>query len=133
MAIAKIKTENLDKKVAQKEEEAKQAKVTRKTETKSSNKVVVAVRPVNGGRITSRFGERSSIRSSSHTGLDIASPSGTPIKAAASGTVTFSGYKGSYGYLVKIFAFPFVIFKLEGTVGKLKTRDLTVRSTGRET
>lgn len=102
VAIAKIKIENLDKKVAQKEEEAKQAKVAGKPEKKSSNKVVVAVRPVNGGKITSRFGERSSIRSSSHTGLDIASPSGTPIKAAASGTVTFAGYKGSYGYLVKI-------------------------------
>ena len=57
----KVKIENLDKKVAQKEEEAKQAKVAGKPEKKSSNKVVVAVRPVNGGKITSRFGERSSI------------------------------------------------------------------------
>lgn len=102
VAIAKIKTESLDKKVEQKEEEAKQAKVVEKAERKSSNKIVVAVRPVSGGKITSRFGERSSIRSSSHTGLDIAASSGTAIKAAASGTVTFAGYKGSYGYLVKI-------------------------------
>ncbi len=102
VAIAKIKTESLDKKVEQKEEEAKQAKVVEKAERKSSNKIVVAVRPVSGGKITSRFGERSSIRSSSHTGLDIAASSGTEIKAAASGTVTFAGYKGSYGYLVKI-------------------------------
>ena len=27
---------------------------------------------------------------------------GTPVYAAASGTVTFAGYKGSYGYLVII-------------------------------
>lgn len=54
------------------------------------------------GQITSRFGARSSIRSSDHTGLDIAAPNGTAIKAAAAGTVTFSGYKGSYGYMIVI-------------------------------
>lgn len=59
------------------------------------------IRPVSG-TITSRFGARSNIRSSSHTGLDIAAPTGTPIKAAASGTVTFSGRKGSYGYMIVI-------------------------------
>lgn len=59
------------------------------------------IRPVSG-IITSRFGARSSIRSSAHTGLDIATSSGTPIAAAASGTVTFSGYKGSYGNLLVI-------------------------------
>lgn len=59
------------------------------------------IRPVSG-TITSRFGVGSSIRSSSHTGLDIATSTGTPIKAAASGTVTFSGYKGSYGNMIVI-------------------------------
>ena len=59
------------------------------------------IRPISG-TITSRFGARSSIRSSAHTGLDIATASGTPIAAAASGTVTFSGYKGSYGNLLVI-------------------------------
>ncbi len=62
---------------------------------------VALIRPVSG-IITSRFGARSSIRSSSHTGLDIATSTGTPIAAAASGTVTFSGYKGSYGNLLVI-------------------------------
>lgn len=59
------------------------------------------IRPISG-TITSRFGAKSSIRSSDHTGLDIAAPRGTAIKAAASGTVTFSGRKGSYGYLIVI-------------------------------
>ena len=59
------------------------------------------IRPISG-IITSRFGARSSIRVSNHTGLDIGAASGTPIKAAASGTVTFAGYKGSYGYMVVI-------------------------------
>lgn len=62
---------------------------------------VSLVRPVSG-IISSRFGARSSIRSSAHTGLDIATSTGTPVVAAASGTVTFSGWKGSYGYLMVI-------------------------------
>ncbi len=59
------------------------------------------IKPVSG-TITSRFGVGSSIRRSSHTGLDIATSTGTPIGAAASGTVTFSGYKGSYGNMIVI-------------------------------
>lgn len=62
---------------------------------------VSLVRPVSG-RISSRFGVRSSIRSSVHTGLDIATSRGTPIRAAAAGTVTYAGYKGSYGNLIVI-------------------------------
>lgn len=62
---------------------------------------ITLIKPVSG-TISSRFGVRSSIRSSAHTGLDIATSKGTPISAAASGTVTFAGYKGSYGYLVVI-------------------------------
>lgn len=56
------------------------------------------IRPVSG-TITSRFGRRSS---GTHTGLDIANSKGTPISAAASGTVTFAGRKGGYGNLVVI-------------------------------
>lgn len=59
------------------------------------------IRPISGV-ITSRFGVRSSIRRSSHTGLDIAASTGTSIAAAASGTVTFSGRKGSYGNMIVI-------------------------------
>lgn len=70
----------------------------------SSNKVslgVPLIKPVSG-IISSRFGARSSIRSSAHTGLDIATSTGTPVVAAASGTVTFSGWKGSYGKLIVV-------------------------------
>ncbi len=59
------------------------------------------IRPISGV-ITSRFGVRSNIRKSSHTGLDIAASTGTPIGAAASGTVTFSGRKGSFGNMIVI-------------------------------
>jgi len=62
---------------------------------------ITLIRPVNG-ILSSRFGERSSLRRSYHTGLDIATSTGTPIAAAASGTVTFSGWQGSYGNLLVI-------------------------------
>ena len=55
------------------------------------------------GSITSRFGYRYIFGSYSyHSGLDIAVPYGTSVKASDGGTVTFAGYKGSYGYLVII-------------------------------
>lgn len=71
------------------------------TSSGKANLGISLIRPISG-IITSRFGARSSIRSSSHTGLDISAPTGTVISAAASGTVTFSGYKGSYGNMLVI-------------------------------
>ena len=76
-------------------------KTTTTTKVASLNGVKLTVKPVSGV-ITSRFGNRESIRSHSHSGLDIGAPKGTPIKAAAGGTVTFAGYSGGYGYVVKI-------------------------------
>ena len=55
--------------------------------------------PVSGS-ISSRFGSRGSSRSSAHTGLDIATSSGTGVRAIAPGTVVFASYKGSYGNLI---------------------------------
>lgn len=57
--------------------------------------------PVNGS-ISSRFGSRSSSRSSIHTGLDISTQLGTGIVAIAPGTVVYADYKGSYGNLLII-------------------------------
>lgn len=37
-----------------------------------------------------------------HSGLDLAAPGGSPILAAANGTVKFSGWNGGYGYCVII-------------------------------
>ncbi|MEG2455621.1 MAG: M23 family metallopeptidase [Oscillospiraceae bacterium] len=55
------------------------------------------------GRITSYFGYRSIFGTYSyHSGLDIAVPYGTTISAADGGTVSWSGYKGSYGKLIII-------------------------------
>ncbi len=71
------------------------------TYTNSSLGLASIQQPISG-RITSRFGVNSRIRSSAHTGLDIANASGTPILPIAPGTVTYSGRKGSYGLMVII-------------------------------
>lgn len=84
----------------------KKMPVARKTKIVTAKKVsydktalgIALVEPVSG-TITSRFGRRSG---GTHTGLDIANSTGTPIRAAATGTVIYSGYKGSYGKLVII-------------------------------
>jgi len=55
------------------------------------------------GRITSPVGLRSDPidgRLRHHNGLDIAAPSGTPVKPVAPGTVIFSGWKSGYGNTV---------------------------------
>ena len=65
------------------------------------NGINLSVLPVTG-KITSRYGEASSLRRSTHTGLDIACSAGTDIKVTSKGTVTFAAYSGSYGNLVKV-------------------------------
>lgn len=51
------------------------------------------------GTLTSRFGYR---WGRLHSGIDLAAPIGTHIKAADGGKVTFAGYNGSLGYMVAI-------------------------------
>ncbi len=55
------------------------------------------------GRITSRFGPRThpiTKKPDHHTGIDIAVPVGTPVKAVADGVVHFSGWSPGYGYTI---------------------------------
>lgn len=75
-----------------------QSSTTTTATTNSKVNSGLFVKPVSG-TITSKYGYRSS---GFHTGLDIATSSGTPIHAAAAGTVTYAGWKGSYGNLVII-------------------------------
>jgi murein DD-endopeptidase MepM/ murein hydrolase activator NlpD len=51
------------------------------------------------GALVSPFGTR---WGRLHAGIDIAAPTGTPIAASASGTVTFAGSMGGYGLVVVI-------------------------------
>lgn len=102
-------------KAAEEAKRAEEAKKRKKTIVSEAQSIATTTRAeasgnINGmalsipvsGSITSRFGVRSSSRSSAHTGLDISAPSGTGIRPITSGTVTYAGYKGSYGNLVII-------------------------------
>lgn len=51
------------------------------------------------GRVTSAFGRR---WDGFHEGVDIGAPTGTAIRAADSGIVSFSGWGGGYGNMVRI-------------------------------
>lgn len=55
------------------------------------------VAPVEGYRLTARFGASSGLWSRDHTGLDFAAPSGTTIRSIMLGTVVSSSYDGAYG------------------------------------
>ena len=61
------------------------------------------LRPVEGGRLSSRFGRYrtySDGKKSHHTGTDIASPTGTAVRAAAAGEVRFAGEQAIFGNVV---------------------------------
>ena len=64
--------------------------------------------PIGSGwqsRVTSEFGYRKDPftgETRGHTGMDLSVPTGTPVRAALSGTVTVSQYNSSYGYYVVV-------------------------------
>lgn len=104
LTTAEIAKDTISEKINQKiseEEQEKQKQEEENSTIANINGIKIATQPVSG-IISSRYGVSSRIRSSNHTGLDIATSTGTPIKVVASGTVTNASYKGSYGNLVKI-------------------------------
>lgn len=55
--------------------------------------------------ITSHFGQRLDPVTGDwalHTGVDIGAPAGHPVRAATEGTVTYAGWDGNYGQVVRI-------------------------------
>lgn len=108
--VEEVNTNNIEvakndvqEKITQKREELKKQKEEeeRINSMPQVNGIKLAYVPVTG-TISSRYGVSSRIRKSNHTGLDIATKSGTPIKVIASGKVTCASYQGAYGNLVKI-------------------------------
>lgn len=62
-------------------------------------------KPIENATVSSAFGDRENpvtFLSERHKGLDLSAPSGTPIYAAASGTVVFSGSSPTYGNYILI-------------------------------
>lgn len=97
-------SEEIIKKLSTAIEEKKTEKNIKIAKNNNSNNSIFTVKPISGV-ITSRYGHRSSpggIGSTNHKGMDISAKAGTTIKAAATGTVKFAGYKGSLGNLVII-------------------------------
>jgi len=97
--VAKQESEEMIKEKIEKQKEEKEEK--EEELMPEVNGIKLALKPISG-TITSRYGESSSLRKSTHTGLDIAATTGTPIKVVADGIVTNASYSGSYGNLVKI-------------------------------
>lgn len=63
------------------------------------------IKPLNGGHITSYFGNRNAPTagaSTNHKGVDWGTPIGTPILASCGGTVVKAGWASGYGYVVYI-------------------------------
>ena len=65
-----------------------------------SAKSMLMKTPIDGARITSRYGMRLHPMlgyTRMHKGIDFGAPMGTPVMAAGSGTVVDAGWKGGYG------------------------------------
>ena len=92
------------------------------------------------GTLTSRFGMRNGRK---HEGIDIGAPKGTPVRAAASGQVVFSGW-GPTGYgkmiiikhqhhLTTLYAHNSKLIAKKGTRVKQGQKISLIGSTGRST
>lgn len=104
VSVQTLYTKNLQAETSQELENMsneilQEIKEEEKKASSTINGIYLAVTPVSGN-ITSRYGSRESIRSHDHQGLDIATKTGTPIKAVADGKVKFSGEKSGYGNLI---------------------------------
>ncbi|WP_436735796.1 peptidoglycan DD-metalloendopeptidase family protein [Streptomyces sp. BBFR102] len=84
---------------AKKAEKAKKAEQAKKVSAPATAKLSS---PVDAGPSTPYRASGSSWSKGYHTGVDFPVPTGTSVKAAASGTVVSAGWGGSYGYQVVI-------------------------------
>ena len=74
-------------------------------ESGKSSKRTIMKTPINGAKLTSRYGKRKHPvlgYTKLHRGIDFAAPAGTPIFAAGDGIVEKAGWNGSYGRYIRI-------------------------------
>lgn len=112
---------------------------------KVKRSLVPTEEPVVGGRIGSPFGYRIDPitgHKALHTGLDFASPTGTPIYAAAGGVVIVQELNSGYGNMVEIdhgnniitrYGHASKVFVSKGDIVKRGQKVAEVGSTGRST
>ncbi|MGW5396897.1 peptidoglycan DD-metalloendopeptidase family protein [Streptomyces sp. NPDC003952] len=72
------------------------------SESSSKSSSAEGVLPVSGGSISARYHQAGGWAAGYHTGIDFAVSTGTPVRAAAAGTVVSSGWQGAYGNAVVI-------------------------------
>ncbi|HZG02802.1 MAG TPA: M23 family metallopeptidase [Streptomyces sp.] len=94
-AAEKAAKEEAERKRKAAEEAARKAEAERLAKLAASYTV-----PLSSYQLTSHFGASGSMWSSTHTGLDFAAPTGTPVKAVHGGEIVEAGWAGSYGYRI---------------------------------
>lgn len=81
---------------------APKASGSSKSTGSSSSSNARGVLPVSGASVSARYHQAGGWAAGYHTGIDFAVGTGTPVKAAAAGTVVSSGWQGAYGNAVVI-------------------------------
>jgi murein DD-endopeptidase MepM/ murein hydrolase activator NlpD len=98
---ALVAAEKKSKELERQEQARKQAVANKK---ELARQLGVITEPIESSyQLSARYGQRGGIWSGGwHTGLDFRVRTGTPVVAAANGTIIAAGWEGSYGYRIQI-------------------------------
>jgi murein DD-endopeptidase MepM/ murein hydrolase activator NlpD len=93
-----------DEKKAEKERKRKEAEERAAREAAERERLArMFTKPLDSYQVSAQYGVRGWMWARGyHTGIDLTAAYGSPVKAVHSGTVTFAGWDGAYGYKVEI-------------------------------